>query len=67
MSNHFEDLAKKGIVTTEMSLQELQQLLIEEKITVFQFSEILIENLGEKIFLKILKDTLKIYFGEKNA
>lgn len=64
MSNFFEELNKQGIIETEMSLQELQNLLIEGKISETQFTKILIDNLGEKKFMETMTKTLQQTYGK---
>lgn len=53
MTNHFEELHKQGITHTEMSMQELQELYKDGKITSDQFNRILMDNLGTKKFMEL--------------
>lgn len=64
MTTHFDDLHKEGITHTEMSLQDLQQLYKDGKITEPQFTKILIDNLGAKKFMEVMQATLEETYGK---
>ena len=63
MTNHFKELHNQGVTHTEMSLKELQQLLIDGKITEDQFTKILMDNLGSQKFMEIMQKTLEETYG----
>jgi hypothetical protein len=64
MTTHFDDLHKQGVTHTELSLQELQQLLIDGKITEAQFTKILMDNIGVETFMKCLHETMEACYGK---
>lgn len=53
MDNYFEDLNQQGIEETEMTIQDLQRLYIDGRITTDQFNRILMDNLGTSEFMKL--------------
>lgn len=57
--NYFNELHEKGITNIELSAEELQELLLKDRITVEQFTKVMINNLGEKEFWKTYNSCLK--------
>ena len=59
----------------EMSLEELQKMLADGKISTEQFTSIMIDNFGQETVMKAMQDTfeqvygssLKKIFGEKDG
>ena len=65
MINHFDELHKQGITHIEMSLRELKQLLMDDKITEIQFIKIFIDNIGIKQFMKYMQEVLMTTHGKE--
>ena len=64
MSNFFEDLHKQGIKNIELTVRELQQLYVENKITFKQFQKILIDNFGVEYYVDLLKRTFEEIYAD---
>ncbi|MFI5343571.1 MAG: hypothetical protein ACHQUC_05050 [Chlamydiales bacterium] len=62
--NYFEKLHAKGILNVEMSIQEIQDLLKEGKITIIQFIQILIQNLGVQNTVKMLTSLVEEHYSK---
>jgi hypothetical protein len=54
----------KGSEKTGFSIRELQQLFIDRIITQDQFNQILIDNLGEDEFMRIMQELLQEAYGK---
>jgi hypothetical protein len=48
----------------EVTLRELQQMLIDGKISTEQFSSIMMEHMGQEAFIKSMQDVLKETYGK---
>lgn len=48
----------------ECTIEELQQMLRDGKISTDQFSKIMIDNIGREAFMKAFNSTLEEYFKD---
>ncbi len=59
MKNYFEEMKEKGIVEVELSVKELHDLFMEDRITAEQFNICYIQMFGEEAFQKLMKESLE--------
>lgn len=59
IKNYFQELHDKGITNCELSAKELQDLLAQDRITVDQFTKVMIANIGQEAFIKAFESTLR--------
>jgi hypothetical protein len=49
----------------EVTLKELQQMLLEDKISTEQFVSIMIQNFGKEVVMETMEKTVQEVYGKK--
>lgn len=64
--NYFEELDEKGIETVELTIEEVQDLFKQGRITQDQFNAILIRQVGIEKFIEYTMKGVEDMFKEEN-